>query len=104
MPRKLSRTTLEVLGTFCEDPTTPRHGYDLIKATGIQAGSMYPILQRLEDEGWVDASWEAAIEPSIEGRPRRRYYTITGLGISTYQAERPTMLRRMGGLAPGLAR
>lgn len=100
--RKMSRTTLEVLGAFMDDPQQERHGYELMKATEIKAGSMYPILQRLEDDGMVEASWED-IDPAAEGRPRRRYYRVTGLGQAVFAQEIKVMSSRLRGLIPGIA-
>lgn len=50
-----------------------RHGYDLGQETGLRAGSLYPILMRLADRGFVEAAWEA--DPPL-GRPRRHLYRI----------------------------
>jgi len=54
-------------------------GADLMKATKLASGTVYPMLARMEAAGWVRSEWED-VEPSEVGRPRRRYYILTGLG------------------------
>lgn len=49
-------------------------GLQLIKNTGRPAGSIYPILDRLENLGWVTSKWE---EDSNRKGPRRRLYQLT---------------------------
>ena len=56
------------------------HGFDIIDATGLRSGSVYPILRRLEDAGLVRSHWERAPVARQEGRPPRRYYELTGAG------------------------
>jgi len=94
--RALSRTALEVLAAFHQAPADPQYGLQLMKATGIKAGSLYPILQRFEDDGWIEAEWED-VDPSQQGRPRRRLYKMTGLGQQVAHAE---LRRAIGRLAP----
>ena len=56
------------------------HGFDIIDATGLRSGTVYPILRRLEDVGLVRSRWERAPLARQEGRPPRRYYELTGAG------------------------
>jgi PadR family transcriptional regulator, regulatory protein PadR len=44
----------------------------------------HPILARLETVNWVESRWED-IDPSIEGRPARRYYRLTTEGAEQAQ-------------------
>lgn len=53
-----------------------RHGFDIAEATGLRGGTVYPILRRLEEEGLVASSWEAAAIGRREGRPSRKYYRL----------------------------
>lgn len=76
---RLTQTTLRVLQAFMSDVSRELSGADIWKMTKIGAGSCYPILIRLEDAGWLTSHWED-IEPSEEGRPRRRYYQLTMIG------------------------
>ncbi len=57
-----------------------RHGFDVLDATGLESGTVYPILRRLEDGGSVRSRWEPVREARDAGRPPRRYYELTGLG------------------------
>ena len=42
---------------------------------GVNQGSLYPALQRLEHHGWVESDWQ-----STENNRRARYYALTKLG------------------------
>lgn len=75
---RMTKTTLKVLESFLATPALSRHGYDLLKPLGIKGGSLYPILERLEGEGWIVGTWH---DSEFEGRPRRRSYLLTGLGV-----------------------
>jgi PadR family transcriptional regulator PadR len=57
-----------------------RHGFDVIDATGLASGTVYPILRRLEREHLVSASWEDVAIAQSEQRPPRRYYELTAAG------------------------
>jgi DNA-binding PadR family transcriptional regulator len=57
-----------------------RHGFDIIDATELASGTVYPILRRLEREGLVSAHWEDAAIAHEEQRPPRRYYELTAPG------------------------
>ncbi len=35
-----------------------RHGFDIIDATGLRSGTVYPLLRRFEDAGFVRSEWE----------------------------------------------
>lgn len=64
---------------------TPLWGLRICEQTRLGSGTVYPILDRLVQFGWVESYWEAA-QPS--GRPRRRFYSITGTGRAEYAAAR----------------
>ena len=53
------------------------HGYDLMKRTGLQSGTLYPALMRMEERGLVEAEWRAAERP---GRPARHAYRLSPEG------------------------
>lgn len=83
-----------------------RYGFELIEASGITAGTMYPILRRLEDGGYVSGAWERVAVSRAEGRPPRRYYRLTPAGESLLAeaVERYPAVRRAfapdGGASP----
>jgi len=56
------------------------HGFDVIDATGLASGTVYPILRRLEQERLVSARWENVSIAREEARPPRRYYELTAAG------------------------
>ena len=60
-----------------------RHGFDVINATGLPSGTVYPALARLEHEGLVESRWEDHKVAQKEKRPPRRYYEVTTAGEKT---------------------
>jgi PadR family transcriptional regulator PadR len=80
--RRPSAQTVTVLGALAEEPSQWRYGYDLCMELGIKAGSMYPILMRLADQGLLETKWETE---RVLGRPARHLYRLTGAG-RTYVA------------------
>jgi PadR family transcriptional regulator, regulatory protein PadR len=68
-----------VLRELLDDPSQPMYGLDLMRATGLKSGSMYPLLRRLQVAEWVTDSWEQL--QGNEARPRRRYYQLTTEGV-----------------------
>jgi PadR family transcriptional regulator PadR len=71
----------------------PRHGYEigkLIEARSdgrirFKIASLYPLLYRLEERGWIQGRW---IERA--GTRRRRFYRLTAAGRTTLRAQRTT--------------
>lgn len=59
-----------------------RFGFDVVDATGLTAGSVYPALDRLEDLGYLRSAWERAEAAAAEGRPARRYFELTADGAA----------------------
>lgn len=57
-----------------------RYGFDVMDATGLPDGTVYPILRRLERRGVLEGRWEDETAAKAEGRPQRRYYRLTPLG------------------------
>ena len=57
-----------------------RYGFDLIDATSLPSGTVYPALARLEDQGLVLSHWEPKREARRAKRPQRRYYEVTARG------------------------
>jgi DNA-binding PadR family transcriptional regulator len=48
------------------------HGWAVVTETSLAGGTVYPILQRLENIGWVTSRWDH----TQTGRPPRRYYRV----------------------------
>ena len=56
------------------------YGFDVMDATGLPSGTVYPILRRLDREGLLESSWERQARAQQEQRPPRRYYALTTAG------------------------
>jgi PadR family transcriptional regulator, regulatory protein PadR len=74
-----SISTLHVFAAILRNPMGMHFGYALMQQTGLQSGTIYPILARLEGDGFLESALEK-IDPKIEGRRARRYYTLTARG------------------------
>jgi DNA-binding PadR family transcriptional regulator len=75
--RRLSITAVNVLNTLSRGV---KYGFDVIDATGLPSGTVYPALSRLERDGFVKSTWEEETSAHSEGRPARRYYRVTASG------------------------
>jgi len=78
--RKPSSSTLKILNCLSGSPGG-LHGYALMKASGLASGTLYPILGRLSDRGWLEKAWETGED--ISGPPRR-IYTLTPVGRAQF--------------------
>jgi PadR family transcriptional regulator PadR len=57
-----------------------RYGFDIMEATGLPSGTVYPALRRLEENELVQSKWEKEAKALAEQRPARKYYRLTALG------------------------
>lgn len=73
----LSDTALFILQALARGH---RFGFEVMDATELPSGTIYPALRRLESMGLVDSAWEAEDTARRHGRPRRRYYELTAEG------------------------
>lgn len=82
-----------------------RYGFDIMDATGLPDGTVYPILRRLERRGVLDGDWEDEAAAKEEQRPQRRYYALTPIGEASIGEvlERFPTLPRIFGTEPGRA-
>jgi PadR family transcriptional regulator, regulatory protein PadR len=76
---RVSHSGLRVLKACADQPGRRLYGYELMQITGLASGTLYPLLMRFEESGWLTSSWESA-DPIEKGRPRRRLYRITAAG------------------------
>lgn len=83
---RITTNVAQVLAVLLDDPQVERYGLEIMRATGQPSGTLYPILNRLQEVGWVSAGWED-IDPSVEGRPARRYYRLTAEGVAVARTE-----------------
>jgi DNA-binding PadR family transcriptional regulator len=68
-----------VLTALLSAPDSWRHGYELAKATNLQSGTLYPILMRLAEQGFLDEDWQPS---DTRGRPPRHVYRLSGAGVT----------------------
>lgn len=64
--------------------TEPRYGYSLVQrlteaGMPTEAGTLYPLLRRLEKQGLLKSEWET------DGAKPRKYYAITPQGTEVYR-------------------
>jgi hypothetical protein len=91
------RTTL---AAFLADPAKELYGLQLTDLTGLQAGTIYPLLTRLASAGWLtsrpedDKSWQDRNPPGQKNRPRRRYHQLTPDGRKAADRELPAQQPR----------
>ena len=91
---RITTSVAQVLAVLLEDPHAERYGLELMRATGQPSGTLYPILTRLQEAGWLRADWEE-IDPSVAGRPARRYYHLTPEGALAARAEIAALYARL---------
>lgn len=89
LDRELKKGSAELLIlSLVEDQ--PRHGYDIgalieQRSRGVlrfNVASLYPLLYRLENRGWIQGRW---VEKA--GQRRRRYYRLTPAGKKILAAQ-----------------
>lgn len=74
---RITNQTLKVLQALMQNNEIS--GATICKITNLPSGTVYPILNRLEEANWTHSKWEEQDASSL-GRPRRRYYRITAEG------------------------
>ena len=84
--RSLSPPARAILAILADAGSGWLHGYDLCRRTGVKAGTLYPLLIRLEEQGHLEAEWQA---PSERGRPPRHAYRLTDTGRALARANPP---------------
>jgi len=94
-PKALSLSAAAVLGAIAHGI---RYGFDIMDAARLPSGTVYPVLGRLERDGYVRSRWEAQTTAAREKRPPRRYYEITAAGAYAL-AQAIEHYRTLGGRA-----
>ena len=92
----LSYTALFVLQALAQGH---RFGFDVMDATQLPSGTVYPVLRRLESLGYVASSWEDDEKAKKANRPRRRNYQLTREGRE-HLAEAESRYRAVSKLFP----
>lgn len=93
--RRPSKQMLALLATMSDRPGHWRHGYELMKDTGVSSGTLYPLLMRMTEQGLLAAEWR---EPVQAGRPPRHTYRLTAAGISLARSVAESQSRSSAGM------
>ncbi|WP_328828947.1 PadR family transcriptional regulator [Streptomyces sp. NBC_00252] len=102
-PIRLTKPTIAVLETLLSTTDdTPAWGLSICRDADLGPGTVYPILDRLTERGWVTSREETSAHP---GRPARRFYELTASGRqhATAALEARASRRSRLGLAGGAA-
>lgn len=88
MPRRraLSPHAKTVLAVLLDGADQWSHGYELVRLAGVKSGTLYPLLIRLEAQGYLEAEWQQPLEG---GRPPRHAYRLTASGVQLARANLP---------------
>ena len=62
-----------------------RYGFDIMDATGVPDGTVYPALRRLTAAGLLDSNWEDQAKATASNRPPRKYYRLTPEGMEAHE-------------------
>ncbi|HEX7958570.1 MAG TPA: PadR family transcriptional regulator [Terriglobales bacterium] len=89
-PNDLVQGTLDIL-ILRIVALEPKHGWAIAKriqqvsreVLQVQQGSLYPALHRLEQSGWIKASWG-----ETDGGRKAKFYTLTRAGRAHLERER----------------
>jgi transcriptional regulator len=90
MANNSAQTALDLLVLTVLGRRGPLHGYGIAnaieelsdEALRIDEGSLYPALHRMEEAGWITASWTVT-----ENKRRARIYQLTRAGKKQLAAE-----------------
>jgi DNA-binding PadR family transcriptional regulator len=78
-PIRITGPLLDILEAFLRawQEKEDLYGWAIMKAVKRSGPTVYGVLDRLEDAGWITGTWEPDPEP---GRPPRRLYQLTPTG------------------------
>ncbi len=78
---RITPQTAVALRVLLQAPEVGVYGLQLAQIVKLPTGSVYPILARLENAGWIIGEWEPREQAAAAGRRRRRrYYRLTPRG------------------------
>jgi DNA-binding PadR family transcriptional regulator len=84
--RALSPHARAVLAALLDANGRWSHGYQLARLADVKSGTLYPLLIRLEAQGYLEAEWQ---QPAEGGRPPRHAYRLTASGVQLARANPP---------------
>lgn len=99
MRKSLTVQTMRLLRVLLDSPEEWHYGLGMAEEADLKSGTLYPILRRLTDAGWLERKWED-VDPSEAGRPRRRLYRLTGDGAVAARREIAEHVASLAGPAP----
>ncbi|MFF0095295.1 PadR family transcriptional regulator [Streptomyces canus] len=100
---RLTKPTIAVLqALLVATSDKPAWGLSICRDADLGPGTVYPILDRLTERGWITSHEESTPHP---GRPARRHYELTSTGrqAATEALEARASRRSRLGLAGGAA-
>lgn len=71
-----TRQTRAILDVLMSSKIQQHYGYSIMASTGLTSSTVYPILNRMEADGWVVATWHRAPKG-----PPRKVYKMTDYGM-----------------------
>ena len=71
---KVSVPFIKVISVFLSSTDKEFSGYDILKTTSLQSGTVYPMLGKLLEDGWLKSEWKNNPQ---KGKPDRLCYTLT---------------------------
>ena len=77
---RMTHATVQVALALMNSPDVQHWGYETSRRSGVRSGVMYPVLQRMLEQGWLASDWEDQPNAGAAGRPPRRYYELTPAG------------------------
>jgi len=84
--RALSPHARSVLAVLLHAGGEWSHGYELAQVANVKSGTLYPLLIRLETQGYLESEWQQPVEG---GRPPRHAYRLTPTGVQLARANPP---------------
>lgn len=84
--RALSSHARTILAVLLDAGHQWSHGYELARLADVKSGTLYPLLIRLEAQGYLEAEWQ---QPAERGRPPRHGYRLTASGVQLARANPP---------------
>lgn len=92
--RALSPHARTVLAVLLDAGGQWSHGYGLAQVANVKTGTLYPLLIRLETQGYLEAEWQ---QPAEGGRPPRHAYRLTASGVQLARANPPGQTKKATG-------
>jgi len=80
MGMRITNAFIRTLWLFVENSREKYCGADVMRELKLQSGTVYPLLTRMVNIGWLSCEKEE-VNPREVGRPAKRFYQITPVGL-----------------------